>query len=252
MRKKLSFNTNNMENINELSLNLPDYIEGRIEDTALKRRIEDELNVNEAFRAEYEEMKSAFAFLGNTELEAPPTGYFNNLLPKINERISAREEAQGETILQKILSYWKVLIPVLPLVLIFIVYKTYFMNPGTTVPAEEEKIQQIQPPQIKDEKTPVITETTTQEKVDETGTLSRQQGDSNNNRRNNYRTEESVPVTQQQASENVSAVTSEAAIDEMVENSPYVEESDDIESEFEQLDEEEQEDLLTKLQNTDF
>lgn len=240
-----------MENINELSLNLPDYIEGKIEDNSLKKRIEEELNTNDMFRAEYEEMKSAFSFLGSTELEAPPAAYFNNLLPKINERISARDETKEESVLQKILSYWKILIPVLPLVLIFILYKTYFMNPGTTIPAKEEKIQQIQPPEIKEEKPPVITNSETTEKVNENAPTYRHQGDSNNNSRTNTANEEPATVIEVQTSEAITATT-EAALDDMIENSPYVEETVDVETEFEQLDEEEQEDLLTKLQNTDF
>lgn len=127
----------NKDKIKDLLLNLPDYIEGKIKDPGLIRKIDDEIKTNEDFRNEYEEMKSSFSFIKETSLEEPPEHYFNTLLPKINERLEATHKHKEISIWEKIFSYWKYAIPVIPIILIFIILKIDIFNPDETLKKNE-------------------------------------------------------------------------------------------------------------------
>jgi len=97
------------------------------------RTIEDEIKTNESFRNEYEEIKSSFSFLNEVRLEEPPEHYFSTLLPKINERLEATHKHEEISIWEKLFSYWKFAIPVVPIILIFIILKIDIFNPDETL-----------------------------------------------------------------------------------------------------------------------
>ena len=118
------------KNKNNLIHELPDFISGNIADNELNQKIRDEIDSNPDFRAEYENMKGTFSFLGETALSEPSPFYFNNLLPNINTRIDALESGK-----ESIFSGWfanvlKFAIPALILVLGYFLY-TQLSNTGT-------------------------------------------------------------------------------------------------------------------------
>ncbi len=127
----------NKDKQKELLINLPDYIEGKIKDLDLIRKIEDEMKTNEGFRNEYEEMKNSFSFIKKVKLEEPPEHYFSTLLPKINERIEATHKHEEISIWEKIFSYWKFAIPVIPIVLLIVILKIDFFNPDETLKKDD-------------------------------------------------------------------------------------------------------------------
>jgi hypothetical protein len=77
------------KNINNENLiySLPDYITGKLNDEGLKFRIAEEIRNNNGFRQEYELLKETYSSLKNLEFSEPPAHYFNNLVPRLNQRI---------------------------------------------------------------------------------------------------------------------------------------------------------------------
>ena len=77
------------KNINneDLIYSLPDYITGKLNDEGIKFRIEEEIRNNNGFRQEYELLKETYSSLKNLEFSEPPSHYFNNLIPRLNQRI---------------------------------------------------------------------------------------------------------------------------------------------------------------------
>lgn len=123
----------NKNKIEYLLINLPDYIDGKIKDTDLIREIENRIKTNADFRDEYEKIKNSFSFLKETKFEEPPAHYFSTLLPKINERLEATQKHEEISIWEKIFSYWKFAIPVVPIILVFIILKIDVFNPDETL-----------------------------------------------------------------------------------------------------------------------
>ncbi len=106
---------------------LPDYIKGNIKDTELKEEIEKELKVNDELNNEYLKLKLIFSKLENTEIFNAPDNYFNNFLPKLNERLDNRLFIR----LRKIIFNWKFAISLAVIALVFILYKpiaNYFVK----------------------------------------------------------------------------------------------------------------------------
>jgi len=74
-------------NNEELIYSLPDYIAGKINDKGIQNKIEEEIRNNDGFRQEYELLKETYSSLKNLEFSEPPAHYFNNLIPRLNQRI---------------------------------------------------------------------------------------------------------------------------------------------------------------------
>lgn len=102
----------------ELQFSLPDYIRGTLDDEELKVTIEDRLSHDKSFREQFEELSSTFRFLSDSRFSEPPDHYFSNLPAKINERISS---APLPSLWERLSFARKILIPVLPVILIFLV-----------------------------------------------------------------------------------------------------------------------------------
>jgi hypothetical protein len=106
--------------------NLPDFIEGKLDDTDLKEAIHFEISNNSEFKKEYEMFSATIKNFGRYEFTDPPVNYFNNLLPRINGNINVKKEKFG---LSKSISLlWKLAIPVAALVLFFFGYKSFFTS----------------------------------------------------------------------------------------------------------------------------
>ena len=137
------------KNIETLLHNLPDYIAGNLDDEGLKDRITTEINSNPVFRAEYESMKSTFAFLGENSLSEPPEFYFNNLVPTINKRIDAIEASRDNVFTEKfgwLVNVLKFAIPALILVLGYLLYTEITSTDREIMTEDEpnEKQEQIE------------------------------------------------------------------------------------------------------------
>jgi hypothetical protein len=80
---------NKDNNIENLLYNLPDYVTGKLADEGLRIKITEEINSNTDFKKEYESMKEAYSSFKDLEFSEPPTHYFTNLVPLINQRIES-------------------------------------------------------------------------------------------------------------------------------------------------------------------
>ena len=110
----------------ELLENLPDFIEGKIDDTDLKEAIFFEISNNNEFKEEYEKFSATIKNFSKFEFTKPPTNYFNNLLPRLNDKINVKKE---KFVFSKSISMlWKLAIPIAALVLFFFSYKTFFIT----------------------------------------------------------------------------------------------------------------------------
>ncbi|MEO8666334.1 MAG: hypothetical protein ABI462_12645 [Ignavibacteria bacterium] len=107
-------NTNNHYNKDDLFHSLPDYISSNVGDKNLISEIEKEIQQNPEYKREYENMKHTFGFLKSVEPEGPGESYFNNLSVRINERVSRK------SIWEEISLFWKILVPVISIIIIAI------------------------------------------------------------------------------------------------------------------------------------
>jgi len=127
LRKKVKLTKVNKKfKIEELLENIPDYINGKIKDEELKNAINSEIITNPEFKNEFDSLNSTLKSINNFTFIEPPDYYFNNLLPQINEKINA--ESKLFNFKKNFSAIWKIALPVTAVLLIFIVYKTYFKN----------------------------------------------------------------------------------------------------------------------------
>ncbi len=142
----------NKFNIEEIKLLMPDFVSGSLteeENSLVKNAIDSSDELKEL----YFDMKNAFEFADTMKYEEPAPQYWNNLLPKIHEKIDA---SQQQSLAKNPISYiWKILVPVAAVVLIFIIYKISF-TPDTEITQNQDR-------QIKEEKT--VTKDTVKEEI---------------------------------------------------------------------------------------
>ncbi len=110
----------------QLLENLPDYINKKIDDNELIKAIEYEISTNQNFKKEFDSLNSTFVNLKKLEFSEPPTNYFNNFLPKLNEKIY--ENSKSYKLGFNLSKFWKYVVPVVTIILFFIGYKTIFKN----------------------------------------------------------------------------------------------------------------------------
>jgi hypothetical protein len=108
----------------ELLENLPDYINNGIDDAELKEAIRIEIETNPDFKKEYDLFNSTLKTVNNFSFSEPPDNYFNSLLPRINEKIYKNSETFS--FLKNLSILWKFAIPVVTILSFFISYKTFF------------------------------------------------------------------------------------------------------------------------------
>jgi len=107
-------------NIEEIKLLLPDYITGSLieEDTAM---VDEAIKSTPGLATLYTDMKSALEFVESVKFEEPVPQYWNNLLPKIHEKIETRNEKK--LFKNPIPFIWKILVPVAAIILIAVIYR---------------------------------------------------------------------------------------------------------------------------------
>lgn len=121
--------------IENIKLLLPDYVTGSLSHEEAQM-VKNAIDTSEEVRSLYLDMKNALEFAGSVKYEEPVPQYWNNLLPRIHEKIEEREQ---KSIAKKPLSYiWKVLVPVAAVILFFIIYRISF-TPETEITEEEQK-----------------------------------------------------------------------------------------------------------------
>ncbi len=124
---------NNEINIEELKYLIPDYITGALGNDE-KLMVDNALKQSAELREFYNETKNTLGFVSNVKFEEPPAQYWNNLLPRIHEKIEAR--AAKKFSWDNIAAIWKIIVPVAAVILIFAVYQL--------VKSPENQISKIQ------------------------------------------------------------------------------------------------------------
>lgn len=153
-------------NLEDIKLLIPDFITGSLSEEESKT-VKNAINNSDELRELYVNIKNAFAFTDSVKIVEPSPQYWNNLLPKIHQRIEEREQ---QSLAKNPISYvWKILVPVAAVLLIFIIYKISYSPTPDISQKEEKKFEQenikagdtvkkeIEPLQIKESTEPVIT-----------------------------------------------------------------------------------------------
>jgi len=125
----------NKSNIEKIKLLLPDYVTGSLSAEEAEI-VKIAINTSEEVKNLYLDMKNALEFAGSVKYEEPAPQYWNNLLPRIHEKIEEREQ---KSLAKNPLSYiWKVLVPVAAVILFFVIYRISF-TPETEITEKEQK-----------------------------------------------------------------------------------------------------------------
>jgi hypothetical protein len=113
----------NKLNTEKLKLLIPDYITGSLSEEEYKI-VKQAIEQSDEVRELYSVMKNAFEFTGSVKFEEPAPQYWNNLLPRIHQKIDEREQ---QSLAKNPMAYfWKILVPAAAVVLIFIIYRITF------------------------------------------------------------------------------------------------------------------------------
>jgi hypothetical protein len=224
-----------MKHLNEeLLYSLPDYINGQIKDQKLISEIETEINNNPGFKLEYENLRNTFLFLNKTQFEEPSEAYFNNLLPNIHAKLDAKREKKKFSILDYLSPTLKYVLPV-----ICILFVVYIYTKDTTV----EQVAVINQPE-----TTIVSENTLTNNI---------QGDSNTSiNESTGNSNESVTQTQTETvavqTENITAETiNQIETDIIATDNAFTTEDDIYDIQYEGLSDEDEEQILNSLKNSD-
>ncbi|MBS1492502.1 MAG: hypothetical protein JST55_03265 [Bacteroidetes bacterium] len=131
-----------MENnhFDELLYSLPDYISGELDDEKVKEEIEAKLLVDSSFREEYDSLKSTMNFIREAEPEPPSEVYFANLQANILSKVHKETEPERQSILSRLVGYWKVVVPALTVCVVLIIYSQNMNTPPLPL-TENVKVQ---------------------------------------------------------------------------------------------------------------
>jgi hypothetical protein len=128
---------NNKLNREDIELMIPDYITGSLNETEMKI-VEEALDNSAELREFYSEMKGALDIAHSVKFEDPPQAYFNNLLPRIHEKIESRQSKRS--LWDSISIVWKIAVPVAAVLLVFVVYQLLTSPEGQLTKKETEKV----------------------------------------------------------------------------------------------------------------
>jgi hypothetical protein len=125
--------------IEEIKLLIPDYVTGSLNEKD-KRLVEDALKSSKELQDFYNEVRDTLQFVKAVKLEEPLPQYWNNLLPRIHQRIEEREQKRLFGFRKPMSLVWKFLLPVTAVILIFIIYRIAF-TPGTQYTSKEKVVK---------------------------------------------------------------------------------------------------------------
>jgi transposase-like protein len=131
---------NNKLNIEELKYLIPDYITGALDENE-KLLVDNALKESAELREFYNEAKNTLEFVSNVKFEEPPAQYWNNLLPRIHEKIDAR--AAKKFSWDNISAIWKIIVPVAAVILFFIIYQLVKSPENQITKKQENKEQKV-------------------------------------------------------------------------------------------------------------
>jgi hypothetical protein len=131
-----------MENnqFDELLYSLPDYITGELSDEKVKEEIEAKLLTDSSFREEYDSLKSTMNFIREAEPEPPSEVYFANLQANILSKVYKESEPERQSILSRLVGYWKVVVPALTVCVVLVIYSQSMNTPPLPL-AQDVKVK---------------------------------------------------------------------------------------------------------------
>lgn len=109
-------------NIEEIKLLIPDYVTGSLNEKE-KKIVEDAMRDSKELQKFYNDVKNTLQFVETVKFEEPVPQYWNNLLPRIHQRIEEREQKQLLGFKKPLSIAWKILLPAAAVILIFIIYR---------------------------------------------------------------------------------------------------------------------------------
>ena len=234
------------KNIEHLMHNLPDYITGELHDDGLRKEITDQINSDPLFKAEYEDMKNSFAFLGEATLSDPPGFYFNNLLPNINQKIDSLETKPAGLFSGWLYNALKFAIPALILVLGYYLYTQFTSTDSEEVLTDHknEIIKENNPEPVKNEITSNTSKDTENNIIQENEKLK--------NETPVRRVDDAYVITENNGGStalNISNENSDELEEILYDNASYPVAAEEIEEQAEELTLQEQNELLNYMQN---
>lgn len=117
---------------------LPDFIEGKIDDISLKNQIISLIEEDMDFRMEYESLKNSMASVRNTEFQLPGNEYFSNLTLRINKKIDEINDKPGILVkFREIFINWKFATVFSVLLITVIFYKSGLIYRGGSTYLQE-------------------------------------------------------------------------------------------------------------------
>ena len=125
-------------NIEEIRLMIPDYVTGSLGENE-KMAVEEAISGNAGLREFYLEMKEAFSFVDSVKAEEPSPAYWNNLLPRIHERIEQQQSTGFSW--EKLSVFWKVFAPVAAIVIIAVLY--FALRPSEMQLTDDKKTKNV-------------------------------------------------------------------------------------------------------------
>jgi hypothetical protein len=246
----------NKFNIEEIKLLIPDYVSGSLteeENSLVKNAIDSSDELKEL----YLDMKNAFEYADTIKYEEPAPRYWNNLLPKIHEKIEAREQ---QSLAKNPISYiWKILVPVAAVVLIFIIYKISFTPDSEISQNQDRKIQEektvtkdtikeeISPLQTKDEIKPEITKNNVLYKKTKTNAVDYENIEQPDMNDKEQVKENEIKISANDENEDFASLGEELSIFGAGEQGTI---DDDLDNELEKLSSSDQENFLEELSNS--
>lgn len=126
-------------NIEEIKLLMPDYVTGTLNEKD-RRLVDDALKESAELRDFFNEVSNTLQFVKTVKLEEPLPQYWNNLLPRIHQRIEEREQKKLFGFRKSKSLAWKIILPVAAVILIFIIYRIAF-TPGTQYTSKEKVVK---------------------------------------------------------------------------------------------------------------
>lgn len=113
--------TNNLNYCEDLLYNLPDYAAGKLKDKKLILKIESELISNPEFKSEYELILETISTVKDFRFSEPPEHYFTNLIPQINARLEKQNNSSAFMHFFRFANLLKYVLPALSVVFIIVI-----------------------------------------------------------------------------------------------------------------------------------
>lgn len=126
-------------NIEEIKQLMPDYIMGRLNSDE-KDIVEKAMESSPELKSLFDEISGTIGFVNNVKIKEPEKQYWVNLLPRIHERIEHADAKQFSW--DRLVSYWKIAVPVAAVILIAIIYFTVInKQQGPTITEERKELK---------------------------------------------------------------------------------------------------------------